>query len=113
VLIETSDLGNNQLRVILKGRLDTPGVERVETRFVAALVPGGHHGLVDLSQVEFVCSLGVRMFLSVARGLGLKKAQLVLSAPQPQVREVLDHVWIKDLIPICATEEDARALFDA
>ncbi len=111
--MEINELGDNQVKVKLEGRLDTPGVERVETRFVAALVPAGRHALVDLSRVEFVGSLGVRMFISVARSLGLKEAQLVLFAPQAQVREVFDNVSLQDIIPICADEAEAQGTLKA
>jgi anti-anti-sigma factor len=106
--MEISQLGDDKVKVIFKGRLDTPGVDRVETRFVAAVVPRGRHTLVDLSQVEFIGSLGVRMFISVARGLGLRNVRLVLVSPQTQVREVFDHVSLSDIIPICADEAEAE-----
>jgi anti-anti-sigma factor len=111
--MEVNPLGDDRVKVILKGRLDTPGVDRVETRFVAAIVPGGRHALVDLSQVEFIGSLGVRMFISVARSLGLKKARLFLISPQTQVREVFDHVSLSDLIPICFDEAEAQSALGA
>ncbi len=111
--MEISPLGSDRVRVILKGRLDTPGVDRVETRFVAAVVPGGRHTLVDLSDVDFVGSLGVRMFIAVARSLGMKKARLVLIGPQSQVREVFEHVSLSDIIPICVDEAEAQAALGA
>jgi anti-sigma B factor antagonist len=106
--MDVSELGDSQVRVTLVGRLDTPGVERVETRFIAAVVPNGLTALVDLSRVEFIGSLGVRMFISVARSLGRKNAQLVLMSPQAQVREVFEHVSLNDIIPICADEAEAH-----
>ena len=111
--MEISPLGDDQVKVVLKGRLDTPGVDRVETRFVAAVVPGGRHALVDLSQVEFIGSLGVRMFIAVARALQMKKARLVLCGPQEQVREVFEHVSLTDIIPVCADEAEARTALSA
>lgn len=111
--MEISQLGDDRIKVILKGRLDTPGVDRVETRFVAATVPRGRHTLVDLSEVEFIGSLGVRMFISVARGLGLRNARLLLISPQTQVREVFDNVSLSDIIPICADEAEADSALKA
>jgi anti-sigma B factor antagonist len=111
--MEISQLDDDRVKVSFKGRLDTPGVDRVETRFVAAVVPGGRHALVDLSQVEFVGSLGVRMFISVARSLRMKQARLVLISPQAQVREVFDHVSLGDMIPICLDETEANSALKA
>ena len=111
--MEVHEWRDGQIKVVLAGRLDTPGVEHVETRFVASLVPSGRHALVDLSGVEFIGSLGVRMFISVARSLKLKQAQLVLMAPQAQVREVFDHVSLGELIPVCVDEAEAVSALTA
>ena len=46
------DLGNNTVKVTLTGRLDTPGVDQVQTRFFAAMIPTGHNAIVDLSGVD-------------------------------------------------------------
>ena len=55
------------VKVGLVGRLDTPGVDAVETRLTAALVPRAARAIVDLSGVEFIGSLGLRMFITIAR----------------------------------------------
>ena len=36
-------------KVVLMGRLDTKGVDLVETRFGAAIVPNGKNTIVDLT----------------------------------------------------------------
>ena len=46
----------NIARIRLKGRLDTPGVDQVEAKLTASVVPGGKNTVVDLSQVSFVAS---------------------------------------------------------
>jgi len=111
--MEVSPLGQDRLKVTLKGRLDTPGVDRVETRFVAAIIPGGRHTLVDLSHVDFIGSLGVRMLISVARTLSRKNARLVLFSPQEQVREVFEHVSLSDIIPVFLDEAAAQSALTA
>jgi anti-sigma B factor antagonist len=113
VNMQISELGENRVKVTLTGRLDTPGVGRVETGFVAALVPRGRSAIVDLSNVEFVASLGIRMFLSTARSLAMRQGRLVLFAPQEQVREVFDMVSLSDVLPIVADEASALAALQA
>ena len=58
--LEISPLGERLVKVSIVGRLDTAGVDRVETRLVAALVPPGNNAIIDLSQVEFVGSMGIQ-----------------------------------------------------
>ena len=103
------DLTDDLKKIVLSGRLDTPGVDQVETRFTAAIVPGGKSAIVDLSGVEFIASMGIRMFIAVARTLSVKEGNIALYAPQELVKEVFDNVSMGDIVPIAATEDEAIA----
>ena len=105
--IEISDVGENLRNVTLTGRLDTPGVLGIEPRFVTGLVPGGKNAIVDLSKVDFIASMGIRMFISVARNMKEHQAKLVLYAPQPRVDEVLESAAFRQLVPVCRDAEEA------
>lgn len=107
--LEFSDIGNVR-KVVLTGRLDTAGVDRVESRFGGAIVPGGHNTIVDLSQVTFLASLGVRMLISTARSAARKGAKVVIYGAGPAVMEVIDTTALQDIIPVAATEAEAVAL---
>lgn len=111
--MELSELGDNRVKVTLKGRLDSFGVSRIETRFLGALVPGGHSAIVDLSRTEFVASMGIRMFMTAARALHSRNARIVLYAPQDLVREVFESVSLGDVITISDSEADAMAALSA
>jgi anti-anti-sigma factor len=97
------------VEVALRGRLDTPGVAQIELRFTAALVPRAARAVVDLSQVEFIGSMGIRMFISVARALARKQGKLILYAPPALVKEVLDTVSLGEIIPVEADLVSALA----
>ena len=75
------------VKVALKGRLDTTGADRIESRMSAAIVPRGLNAIVDLSGVEFIGSMGVRMLISIARAAARMVATLK-AAPgsAPRVR---------------------------
>ncbi len=110
--LQMMDLGD-AWKIALQGRLDTPGVDQIETRFTASVVSPGKHAVVDLSGVTFVSSMGIRMLIGTARSLHRKKARMVLFGPQPLVKESLDHVSINDVIPLVATEAQALELLSA
>jgi len=105
-----SPVDNHLVKVTFSGRLDTPGVDQVETRFIASVVPAGHSAIVDLSQVEFITSMGIRMFVSAARSLMPRKARLVLFGAREQVAQVFDAVALHKIIPVCADEAEALAV---
>jgi anti-sigma B factor antagonist len=107
--LEISSLTERLTRIVLSGRLDAPGVDRIETQFVAAVVPAAKNVVVDLSRVEFIASMGIRMLVSVARSLQQRRARLVLYGPSPLVNEVFKHVSLQDLMPIVADETAAIA----
>lgn len=107
--MEIKELENNVRNVTLTGRLDTTGVLGIETRFVTGLVPGAKHAIVDLSKVDFIGSMGIRMFISVTRTLRDKKAKLVFYSPQPRVNDVLDSASFREIAPVCADAAEAVA----
>ena len=78
--MDVTDLGNNTVKIALHGRLDTPGVDQIELRFSATIVPKGKNAIVDLSDVSFVASMGLRMFISVARSVAGKIQQRFCAA---------------------------------
>lgn len=102
-------LGDHLVKVTFVGRLDTPGVGGVETRFVAHLVPEANSAIVDLSGVDFVTSLGIRLLVSAARSLRTRRAKLALYGAQDRVRQVFEAVALQQIMPICATEAEALA----
>ena len=97
----------NIARVKLRGRLDTPGVDRVEAKFTAAVVPEGRNTVVDLSEVSLIASMGLRMFIGLAKALKRNNAKLVLFAPQSQVNEVFTTVVLREIMPIVVDEAEA------
>ena len=107
--LEMTEIGGAS-KIALRGRLDTPGVDQIETRFTASVVAPGRDALVDLSQVTFMSSMGIRLLLGAAKSLALRKARMILYGAQPLVRESLDNVNLPDIIPLAADEPEALAL---
>jgi anti-sigma B factor antagonist len=108
--MEVSEVGDKITKVRLKGRLDTPGVDQIETRLVATLVPAGRSAIIDLSGIEFVASMAIRMLISVARGMRQRRAKLVLYGMTSLVQETFESVSLSTIIPIGADETEALQL---
>jgi anti-anti-sigma factor len=95
-------------RVKLRGRLDTPGVDQVEAKLSSAVLNGGSRSaVVDLSEVSFIASMGLRMFISIAKALRRQNAMIVLFSPQSQVDEVFNTAMLRNILPIVADEAEA------
>ncbi len=108
--VRTETLDNGIVRVCLNGRLDILGAQAIEVQFIAlTAIPNGAI-LVDLSEVTFLASLGMRTLLATAKGASLRGGGLVLYRPQPRVREVLDTAGLSKLIQI---HDELDAALDA
>lgn len=95
--------------VRLDGRLDAPGADRIGVRFTASIVAQRRNAIVDLSRVEFVASMGIRLLISTARALDQKGHKMVLFGATELVQEVFDDAALEQIIPIVAIEDDALA----
>lgn len=111
--LQVDDAGAGILSVSLNGRLDTPGVDQIETQLTAHLVPRGARAIVDLSQVSFIASGGIRMFITIARALGRKGGKVVLYGAQPLVAQVLETTSLNAIIPVRADAASATAVVRA
>jgi anti-anti-sigma factor len=107
--MQHSDLGNVR-KIVLTGRLDTAGVDLIETRFGASIVPAGRNTVVDISHVTFLASMGIRMLIATTRSLGRKGGKIALYGATPAVREVIDTVALTDIIPLADSEDEAIGL---
>jgi anti-anti-sigma factor len=95
--------------VQLNGRLDTSGADAIGTRFTAAVAAAGRPTIVDLSQVSFLSSMGIRLLIANARTLHQKGGRMVLFGAQPMVQEILDGVALDQIVPVVASESAALA----
>ena len=98
--IEIADTADGIVNVALVGRLDTRAVESIEPGLVASLVPRGARAIVDLSRLEFIGSMGLRMFITIARDLGRNNGKLVLYSPQPWVNVMFTTAALHTIVSV-------------
>lgn len=96
-------------KLVLVGRLDSATVGGVETPFTAAVAAEGKSAILDMRQLEFLSSLGIRLLLSSARVVTRRGNKVVLFAAQPMVAEVLSAMALDAVLPHVATEAEALA----
>ena len=74
--------------VRLIGRLDIAGAQAIDLHF-NVLVGSSASLIVDLSEVDFIASMGMRTLMLGARAMASKRRRMVLCGAGPQVSEVL------------------------
>lgn len=105
----------NQFRLIyISGRLDIPGTDEIATKFAALAASDQRRVIVDLTQVSFLASIGIRAIITNAKALQGRKGRMVLYfGDNIGVAKTLTTTGIDALIPmfsnIAAAEQAALA----
>lgn len=85
----TRTAGAEQFELKLKGRLDAIWSDHV-ARALAECVQAGQHALaLDMAEVDYISSAGIRILLKYARQLQAIHGRLVVTNPSATVRSVL------------------------
>jgi len=105
-----SDLDNNIRMIKLVGDLDILGVGAIETRFAGYCAGENPRVLVDLSEVNFLASIGIRLLTLTAKSVASRGGRMVLLHPTPDVRHVLEITGIPAIIPIYDGLESAQTV---
>jgi anti-anti-sigma factor len=94
----------------LIGRLDITGVSAIETSF-AAHCSGDHpRVIVDLSDVNFLASIGIRLLTLHAKSVAGRGGRMVLLNPGSDIRDVLEITGVSAIIPISDGLNAAKAV---
>ncbi len=91
----------------LVGRMDLKGTQAVDNEFALKVSSSNVPVIVDMSEVDFLASLGMRTLISAARGLKNHGSRMVIYQPQPLVREALETAGFTQLIPIADDWDEA------
>ena len=94
-----------------QGRLDAAGVRPLETELAEHLAADRIHLLVDLSQVSYVSSVGLRMFLTTLRKARRKGGMLKLCNLNERVMVVFKLAGFDRVLSILPTREEAEKSF--
>jgi anti-sigma B factor antagonist len=97
-------------RIALEGRLDADGVKQGEAEFNAAAA-AAPNVIVDLSKVQFIASLGIRMLVAASQAQSEIGGKLVLVGADEMTMRVLKTTGIDQLSPVRGTLDQASALF--
>lgn len=105
----TTEKIDNTLVVIPAGRLDSNTATGFE-KTVAGYVENGERRLVlDLSQIEYISSAGLRVVLMLVKQLKASGGSLVLCGMKPSIKEVFDISGFSKILQIRGSRAEALA----
>lgn len=105
-VVETTD---SYIVIKLIGRMDLEGTNAIDGKFTLNTASRRIHSIVDMSEVSFLASLGMRTLLGSAKALKQHNAKMVLVNPQPMVKEGMNMAGIGQVVPIVDTLDEAKA----
>ncbi|HEX3994978.1 MAG TPA: ATP-binding protein [Acetobacteraceae bacterium] len=106
LLIDTEEIIPGVTKLNLRGRLDAPGAQIIDTAF-ARMARAQERLIVDLSRVSFIASAGLRTLIAGARSLLARQGRMVCLDPDPLVEQVLVRSGVDRLIPVCREISEA------
>lgn len=104
------------LVVSLAGRinhLNSSAFEAAMTPHIASCKASGGRLLLDLSQLEYISSAGLRVLMMAAKKLLPGEGKMAVAAPQPVVREILEISRFNLVFPLYESVAVALAIFAA
>lgn len=93
--------------VTFAGRVDASTAAALEAAVRAAMQDGAKSIILDLHDVTFLSSSGLRTLLLLARDLRKTDGDLLLCALQPSVAEVFQITGFDQIFPLFRTREEA------
>jgi anti-sigma B factor antagonist len=111
--LQYSELENGIRLIKLKGELDIIGTGQIETKFAGYCAGDKVRVIVDLSEVDFLASIGIRMLTLTAKSIVSRGGKIVLLNPTPEVQHVLEVTGIPAIIPIYSHLESAETILMA
>jgi anti-anti-sigma factor len=106
VMIKRASHGNQAEKdntpsvVTVHGRIDAATAPNLEGQLDALLAQGKAHIVVDMSDVSYISSSGLKVLLAGLRQARRQQGQLILCNLQPKVASIVDMIGFDQVFPI-------------
>ncbi len=95
------------------GELDAYLAPAVRERVEEVLGSGAAWLLIDLTEVQYIDSVGLGIMVGAAKRATERGGDLAIAASAPAVLRVFSVSGTKDLLNVCSTIAEARAILEA
>ena len=111
--LKTEQLAEGVEKISLVGRMDSIGGHDINLRLAARVAHRKLLAVVDMSEVSFLASIGIRTLVVNARAQSSHGGVMALASPQPLVAEVLRMAGIDTIIPVYPDVDSAFSALTA
>ena len=106
--LEYSELEGGIRLIKLIGKLDAEGSSEVSAEFAQRCMGEAVIVLVDLSRMTYLSSIGIPLLVSNAKTVVEQGGRMVLVAPQPNVKYVLEITGVTHVLRVYNDLETAQ-----
>ena len=107
--ISYDDVGQDLRRIIISGRLDSPGANSIAARLLELAEAPKRAVVVDLSDVQFLASTGLGALIASAKAVHGRGGKMVLVINgSSSVLMSLEATGVDKFIPVFRTVPDAE-----
>jgi anti-anti-sigma factor len=104
------DINDDFRLIVLDGRLDVHGTEMIEKQFAEQVLAGKKRIVVNLANVTFLSSFGIRLLIGNAKALKAKEGRLVLVlGTNDFAAKTLKQVCADAIMPMFMTLDQAES----
>jgi anti-sigma B factor antagonist len=103
------ELAETHTVAALSGSIDMVGVREIEDPFNQYVVARKRHALIDMSAVDFLGSMGIRVFVGAAKALLRDQKKLILFAASPSIEKTFRLTGFTSFVPVVPTLKEAKA----
>src|SRR4029453_4531647 len=91
----------------LSGRLNAATARAFEEKILGRIESGERHVVIDLAQLDYISSAGLRVIVLAGKRLSAANGKMVLCSLKDQVREVFDIAGFSAIFSIYGSHDDA------
>jgi anti-anti-sigma factor len=91
----------------LSGKLDATTAKAFENKILSVIDSGVQQLVIDLSQLDYVSSSGLRVFLLAAKRLQPTNGKMSLCGLQDHIRQLFDLAGFSSILSIYGSREEA------
>jgi len=107
------NIDNNVYKLEVGGEIDASSSIYLDNAITEAIESGHHKILVDCSQLVYISSAGLGVFMSYIEELNNKNILMVIYGLNQKVYNVFQILGLDQLLKIVSSEEEAKTLVDA
>jgi len=106
--VQLQVISENDLHVVqVSDRIDAITSPELEKELMSLIEEGATKLLLDLGEVSYISSAGLRVILMAAQKL-YGKGTVAIARPKPEVQEVLEMTGFDAIMPIYSSLENAK-----